>query len=149
MAQSVAAVSLDEEGHPQRAKLDQLPGFTRKAIANWASAALSTGSTVLSDGLAFCAGVTDAGGAHQPTVAGRRKPRELPLFLWVSTVLGNVETEPSGAYHPFAFGKYAERYLGEVTYRFDRCFDLRALPRRLLVDAVGSGPHPEAVDSES
>ena len=30
----VAAVSLDEDGHPLRAKLAQLPGFTRKAIAD-------------------------------------------------------------------------------------------------------------------
>ena len=45
----VAAVSLSEEGHPLRAKLTQLPGFTRKAIADWAGAALSPESIVISD----------------------------------------------------------------------------------------------------
>ena len=139
----LAAVSLDEEGHPLRAKLTQLPGFTRKAIAHWASAQLSPQSTVLSDGLACFAGVTDAGCAHRPTVVGGRKPKELPLFHWVNTVLGNVKTGLSGAYHSFAFGKYAERYLGAITYRFNRRFDLHALPNRLLVAAAASGPCPE------
>ena len=139
----VAAVSLDEEGHPLRAKLSQLPGFTRKAIADWAGAALSPQSTVISDGLACFAGVTDAGCAHEPTVVGGRKPKELPLFHWVNTVLGNVKTGLSGAYHSFAFGKYAERYLGAITYRFNRRFDLHALPSRLLVAAVSTSPCPE------
>jgi hypothetical protein len=137
----VAAVSLDDDGHPLRAKFTQLPGFTRKAIAEWASATLSPGSTVLSDGLACFAGVIDAGCAHQPTVVGGRKPKELPMFHWVNTVLGNVKSSLSGAYHAFGFNKYAERYLGAIAYRFNRRFDLRALPSRLLVAAVAAGPH--------
>ena len=139
----VAAVSLNEEGHPLRAKFTQLPGFTREAIADWASAALSPQSTVVSDGLACFAGVTDAGCTHQPTVVGGRKPKELPMFHWVNTVLGNVKTSLSGAYHAFGFSKYAERYLGAIAYRFSRRFDLHALPNRLLVAAVATGPHPE------
>ena len=139
----VAAVSLDSDGHPRRAKFTRLPGFTRKAIAAWASATLSPGSTVLSDGLACFAGVTDAGCAHQPTVVGGRKPKELPMFHWVNTVLGNVKSGLSGAYHAFGFDKYAERYLGAIAYRFNRRFDLHALPNRLLVAAVASGPRPE------
>ena len=139
----VAAVSLDEEGHPLRAKLSRLPGFTRKAIADWAGTALSPQSTVISDGLACFAGVTDAGCAHRPTVVGGRKPKDLPLFHWVNTVLGNVKTGLCGAYHAFAFGKYAECYLGAITYRFNRRFDLHALPGRLLVAAVVSSPCPE------
>jgi hypothetical protein len=139
----VAAVSLDAQGNPLRAKLAQLPGFTRKAIAEWASAALSPQSTVISDGLACFAGVTDVGCAHLPTVVGGRKPKELPLFHWVNTVLGNVKTSLSGAYHAFAFGKYAEHYLGAITYRFNRRFNLHALPNRLLLAAVANGPCPE------
>jgi len=138
----VAAVSLDGDGRPLRAKFSQLPGFTRKAIAAWASATLSPGSTVLSDGLACFAGVTDAGCTHQPTVVGGRKPKELPMFHWVNTVLGNVKSSLSGAYHAFGFDKYAERYLGAIAYRFNRRFDLHALPNRLLVAAVTTGPHP-------
>jgi hypothetical protein len=134
----VAAVSLDGDGHPLRAKLAQLPGFTRKAIAD-----LSPGSTVISDGLARFAGVTDAGFTHQPTVVGGRKPKELPLFHWVNTVLGNVKTGLSGAYHAFGFSEYAEHYLAAITYRFNRRFDLQALPNLLLVAAATCDPRPE------
>jgi hypothetical protein len=139
----VAAVSLNGDGHPLRAKFTQLPGFTRKAIAEWASAALSPQSTVISDGLACFAGVTDAGCVHQPTVVGGRKPKELPMFHWVNTVLGNVKSSLSGAYHAFGYSQYAERYLGAIAYRFNRRFDLHALPNRLLVAAVVTGPRPE------
>ena len=38
---------------------------------------------------------------------------------------------------------HAERYLGAIAYRFNRRFDLHALPNRLLVAAVASGPRPE------
>jgi hypothetical protein len=138
----IGAVSLDPEGHPLRAKFTQLPGFTRKALADWARANLSPASTVLSDGLACFAGVTDAGCAHQPTVVGTRKPKELPMFHWVNTVLGNLKTSLSGAYHGFGFSKYAERYLGAIAYRFNRRFDLHALPNRLLVAAVACAPCP-------
>jgi len=138
----IGAVSLDEEGHPLRAKFTQLPGFTRKALADWASANLGPASTVVSDGLACFAGVTDAGCAHQPTVVGSRKPKDLPMFHWVNTVLGNLKTSLSGAYHGFGFSKSTERYLGAIAYRFNRRFDLHALPNRLLVAAVACGPCP-------
>ena len=38
---------------------------------------------------------------------------------------------------------HAERYLGAITYRFNRRFDLHALPNRLLVAALATGPRPE------
>ncbi len=60
----VAAVSLNAEGHPVYAKMVPVPGFTRKAIADWAGATLSPGCQVISDGLACFAGVTDAGCEH-------------------------------------------------------------------------------------
>jgi len=139
----VAAVSLDENGHPLRAKLVPAPSFSREAITDGAGSELSPQSIVWSDGLACFAGVTDAGCEHRPTVVGGRKPKELPQFHWVNTVLGNVKTSLSGAYHAFDFGQYAARYLGAIAYRFSRRFDLRALPNRLLVAAVACGPRPE------
>jgi hypothetical protein len=66
----IGAVSLNDQGHPLRAKFTRLPGFTRTAIADWAGANLAPSSTVVSDGLACFAGVTDIGCTHQPTVVG-------------------------------------------------------------------------------
>ena len=139
----VAAVSLSDDGHPLRTTLTPVPGFTLKSIAQWAKGHLAPGSTVFSDGLACFSAVTEAGCTHQPTVVAGRKPKDLPEFQWINTVLGNLKTSLSGSYHAFDFRKYAARYLAAFTYRFNRRFDLEALPKRLLVAAVSCGPHPQ------
>ena len=74
--------------------------------------------------MACASAVSAAGCRHQPTVVGGRKPKELPEFQWINTLLGNLKTRLSGNCHGFAFRKYAARYLAAVTYRFNRRFDL-------------------------
>jgi transposase-like protein len=139
----VAAVSLNPDGHPLYAKMTPVPGFTRTAIAAWAANVLTPGCHVTSDGLACFAGVTDAGCGHQAIVVGSRKPKDLPEFSWVNTLLGNLKTSFGGAYHAFDFAKYGARYLGAFAYRFNRRFQLDTLPSRLLVAAIAAGPRPE------
>jgi transposase-like protein len=138
----VAAVSLSSEGHPLYTKMVPLPGFTRKAIAQWATADLAPDCHVTSDGLACFVGVTDAGCQHQAVIVGTRKPRDLPEFRWVNTVLGNLKSSFGGAYHAFDFAKYGARYLAAFAYRFNRRFHLETLPMRLLVAATTAGPRP-------
>lgn len=138
----VAAVSLTEENHPLRVRLTPVPGFTLTALAAWAKDYLAPGSVVFSDGLACFTAVTEAGCTHHPTVMAGRKPREVPEFKWINTVLGNLKTSLSGCYHAFNFRKYAARYLAAFCYRFNRRFDLRTLHQRLLVAAAGSAPQP-------
>jgi transposase-like protein len=139
----VAAVSVDAEGHPLYAKMTPVPGFTRKALTAWATDALSPGCQVISDGLACFAGVIDAGCEHHPTVVGDRKPKDLPQFLWVNTILGNLKTSLGGSYHSFDFAKYGARYLATFAYRFNRRFHLETLPMRLIIAAASVGPRPE------
>ena len=103
----IAAVSIDSAGHPHRIKLTPVTGFTTEAIAAWAKSHLAADCRVTSDGLTCFAAVSAAGCQHHPIVAGGRKPSELPEFRWVNTVLGNVKTSLSGAYHAFDFSKYA------------------------------------------
>lgn len=138
----IAAVSLTEEDRPFRVRLTPVPGFTLKAVAAWAKDYLAPGSAVFSDGLACFGAVTEAGCIHYPTVIARRKPKEVPEFKWINTVLGNLKTSLSGCYHAFDFQKYAARYLAAFCYRFNRRFDLRTLHQRLLVAAVSSSPQP-------
>ncbi len=130
----VAAVSISDEGRPRYAKLSPVSGFTSEAISKWAKSSLAPDTAVLSDGLACFAAVTDAGCTHTVEVVGKRKPRDLPQFKWVNTVLGNLKTMVSGAYKAFGYGKYAARYLGGFCYRFNRRFDLADLVTRLVVD---------------
>ena len=139
----VAALSLSTEGHPRFIKMAPIPGFTRKAIAQWAQDDLSPGCVVLSDGLACFAGVTDAGCQHQVLIAGGRKPKDLPEFSWIKPVLGNLKTSLGGAYHAFDFAKYGTRYLGAFAYRFNRRFQLDTLTTRLIVAAATTGPRPD------
>ena len=124
-------------------KMAPVPGFTRKAIADWAKADLSPGCRVISDGLACFAGVIDAGCQHQPTIVGGRKPKDLPQFRWINTLLGNLKTGFGGAYHAFDFAKYGSRYLAAFAYRFNRRFHLESLPMGLVAAAVSIGPRPE------
>jgi hypothetical protein len=98
---------------------------------------------VLSDGLSCFGGVIDAGCAHSYIVVGDRKPRDLPQFLWVNTVLGNLKTAISGAYKSFKFRKYASRYLGAFSYRFNRRVNLHGLVSRPFRDAFRSAPERE------
>ena len=106
---------------------------------------LEPGCDVRSDGLGCFAGVIDAGCAHSYIVVGSRKPRDLPQFTWVNTVLGNLKTSLSGTHHAFKFAKYAPAYLAGFAYRFNRRFDLRGLVTRLIVDVANTHPHPRHV----
>ncbi|MBU2738595.1 IS1595 family transposase [Acidithiobacillus concretivorus] len=139
----VAAVSVDAQEHPVYARFTTIKGFTGPAIADWARTTLDKACQVLTDGLPCFNGIADAGRGHAVIVSGGRKPRDLPQFSWVNTVLGNLKTSLSGAYHAFKFRKYAQRYLSTVTYRFNRRFNLAMLPMSLLRAAVNTGPRPE------
>ena len=126
-----------------RVKVSPLAAFTREAVAQWAKINLLAGSDVRSDGLNCFAGVIDAGCAHSYVVVGDRKPRDMPQFTWVNTVLGNLKTMIKGGYKAFKFAKYASHYLGAFAYRFNARFDLRALLRSLIGHAVAASPMRE------
>lgn len=138
----VVAVSLSDDGHPLRAKLSPVPGFTLEAIKQWAKAHLAAGCAVHSDGLACFTAVTAAQCTHLPVVVGGRKPKEMPEFLWINTMLGNLKTSLVGSYHAFDFQKYAARYLAAFAYRFNRRFDLKTLHNRLIIAAACCEPYP-------
>jgi len=139
----VAAVSLDHKGHPLYLKLKLVSGFTSKAIGTSAQARLLPGTLVRSDGLGCFASVADAGCIHLPAVVGDLKPRDLPEFNWVKTMLGNLKTTLAGTFHALRYSKYGEHYLAAIAYRFNRRFDLRSRVARLIVDVVRAKPIKE------
>ena len=101
----VAALSLDESGGPTHLRLDVVSGFTSQSIGKWAKTRLKPGCVVLSDGLSCFAAVTEAGCVHIPRVVGTLKPKDLPEFKWINTVLGNLKTTLSGAFHALKYRK--------------------------------------------
>lgn len=141
----VAAVSLNDAGNPVYIKVSLVAGFTNAAISTWAKSNLAPGASVLSDGLACFAAVVDAGCTHRVEIVGERKPKDLPQFKWVNTVLGNLKTMMSGAYKAVVYGKYADHYLGAFAYRFNRRFDLAGLVVRLIVDVCRANAVPARV----
>jgi len=141
----VAAVSLNAAGQPMRLKLDLVKGFTCESISTWAKASLLPATVVTSDGLACFAAVTDAGCVHSPRVVGALKPRHLPEFKWVNTMLGNLKTTLAGAFKALKFSKYAQTYLAAFAYRFNQRFDLRSLIATLIVDVARTRPIKEKV----
>ena len=141
----VAAVETDEAGHPQRVKLTVAEGFRLTEIAAWAQQHLSPGTQVLSDGLSCFNGVTAAGCIHESMVTGGGKAAvERPEFRWVNTILGNIKSALRGTYHAIR-PKYAQRYLAEFEYRFNRRFDLPDIIPRLVYVALRTPPMPECV----
>ena len=139
----VAAVQTNEHGHPLRMKLTVVEGFRLTEIAAWAQQHLGTGTRVVSDGLACFHGVTAAGCVHEPVVVGSgRAAVERPEFRWVNTILGNLKNALRGTYHAIR-PKYAQRYLSEFEYRFNRRFDLPDIIPRLVYVALRTPPMPE------
>jgi transposase/transposase-like protein len=139
----VAAVELNEMNRPIRIKMNQVTGFTLEAIKDWSEKHVVPGSTVTTDGLGCFRGVVQAGCKHIAKIVGGLKPKDLPLFQWLNTILGNIKTGLTGTFHAFKFNKYADRYLAEISYRFNRRFNLKTLHQRLLIAALACPPCPE------
>jgi len=127
----IAAISLNESGHPIHAKITPVIGFSSEAVGSWAMAHLDPDCAVLTDGLACFRSVITAGCSHEAVVTGSKHPNDLPQFRWVNTLLGNLKTSLSGTFHAFNFDKYAKRYLGGYCFRFNRRFSLPAMTQRI------------------
>jgi transposase-like protein len=139
----VAALELNDEGRPIYIKLDRVNGFTGAAIEDWTRKRVAPGSVVFSDGLTCFRAVVNAGCKHVSEIIGGRKPKDVPVFQWLNTIMGNVKTGLSGTYHAFDFKKYGDRYLAEVVYRFNRRFDLKGMLQCLLIDCIDCMPLSE------
>ncbi len=73
-------------------------------------------------------------------ILGELKPRDLPQFKWVNTVLGNLKTTLAGTFHSLKVPKYADDYLVAFAYCLNRRHDLRTLVARLIVDVARCKP---------
>ncbi|WP_445362153.1 IS1595 family transposase [Microbulbifer sp. ANSA003] len=139
----VAAVETTKEGRPTRIKLSIIKGFKSSEISTWSKKYLCSGSTVISDGLPCFNAIKEAGCVHDKIVCGGgRASVEEPEFYWVNTVLGNLKSALRSTYHAIR-PKYAQRYLAEFQYRFNRRFDLSALIPRLIYVSLRTPPMPE------
>ena len=140
----IVAVQTADDGRPLLTRMNRI-AFTREAVADWANQALAASARVTSDALDCFDGFRSNVADYQPVVvgSGRQAVVAHPEFRRVNTVLSNLKTAISGTYHAFKFAKYADRYLAEVQYRFNRRFDLGSILVRLVRAATLTPPRPE------
>ena len=74
---------------------------------------------------------------NQMQFSERNQPERIPLALW-----NRIKTALRGTYHAIR-PKYAQRYLSEFEYRFNRRFDLPDIIPRLAYVALRTPPLPE------
>jgi hypothetical protein len=143
----VAPLEVSDDNRPILLRLNRVSGFTNDAIEAWSVDSLAPGSIVFSDGLACFRAVAAAGCDHVPVVIGGRKPKDVPLFQGLNIIIGNVKTALSATHHAFKFKKYGDRYLAEMSNRFNRRFYLKGLLQRLLIAGIGCEPKSERLRS--
>jgi len=139
----VAAVSINEEGHPMRMRLSAVNGFKKKELTSWAKAHLTPKSIVISDGLACFRAVKDAEMLHLAVVTGGGPSSvEWPYFKWVNTMISNVKNSMHGTYHAIN-QKHLPRYLAEFCFKFNRRFDLESMVEKLIAASIKTAPMPQ------
>jgi hypothetical protein len=139
----VAAVSLDEAGHPIHMKVAKVETFSFAAIADWAQDTLGRGCEVISDGLACFRAVAVVGCIHQPVIVNGRHPEDLPDFRWINTEIRTLKTSFSGTFYALRFEKHADRYLEAFCYRCNRRFHLEEMMGKILRATCNCTATPE------
>jgi predicted RNA-binding Zn-ribbon protein involved in translation (DUF1610 family) len=139
----LAAVSAAPDGKAAKVCLSKQPA-TGEDVVVFCLNTLEPGSLVVSDGApSFNYVKWNQLAEHQPIVTGGGKQAcEIPQLKAVNTVLGNLKTAITGTYHAFNFAKYADRYLAEFQYRFNRRFNLGVLMQSLIRAAAACKPVP-------
>ncbi len=97
----VAAVSLDDAGHPIHVRVAKVETISFAAIADWAKEALARGCEVISDGLAYFLAVTEVGCTHQAVIVNGCHPKDLPEFGWINTVISNLKPASAVSSMPY------------------------------------------------
>lgn len=141
----VAAVQTTANSQPERIKLQVVDGFRKDTIRDWARQAIAPGSTVISDGLHCFRAIEQVNCEHDRIVCGGGKASvKESEFYWVNTTLGNLKSALRSTYHAIR-PKYAQRYLSEFSYRFNRRFNLQDMIARLSYVSLRTPPMPETL----
>ncbi len=136
----VAAVTTDSNKHPLKIKLDTIDSFSRSDIENWTKSHIVPKSHIITDGLNCFTGVEKTC-SHEIYVSAHLTEDEKEThFKWVDTILSNVKTLISGTFHSIQYQHFAFRYLAEITYRFNRRYDLKKIFYDLCNTVISTKP---------
>lgn len=139
----LAAVSAAKDGKAAKVCLSKQPAKAVDVLVFLLNR-LAPGSVVVSDGApSFNYARWNGIAEHRPIVTGGGKQAcEIPQLKAVNTVPGNLKTVITGTFHAFKFDKYADRYLAEYQFRFNRRFVLGSLAQAIIRAAASCKPTP-------
>jgi hypothetical protein len=124
-------------------RLSRLKGFRKAEVAAWSAKHFHEGAHVVSDGLNCFAAVTEAGCTHKVLITSNAPSNvTLKSFTWVNTILDHVENAICGTYNAIA-PKHLPRYLAQVSYHFNRRFQLTEILPEFGYEAVRTPPMPQ------
>ncbi len=136
----MAAVETGLDCSVRYVRFDTLPNLSADSIKCWAKKALNSQAHLITDGYSSLKVTNQVVTQHEAIIVSPGKSSDQESFRWVNTVISNLKNSMRGAYHGFKVEKYAQRYLAEAQYRFNRRFQLEELVPRLLYACAQNGP---------
>ena len=130
------AVSTDEKGKPQFAKMGVVDIVNNHTAQEFITKAIATGCTVTTDGYTVYPQLKGLGYDHERVLSSEPEAEE--KFHWVHTIIANAKAFIIGTFHGLD-KKHLQAYLNEFCYRFNRRYWRSQLFNRLL-DACINGP---------
>ena len=138
----IAAIQTDLRHHPELLVLNPLKELIPQEIDAWSKKHLSQSCCVFSNNKE-CFKALDNFCEHRTCTTSNTGGLDFnEECKWAIIVLRNVTTSFSGALHAFKFRKYGQRYLGNMQFRFNHRFDLKACFYEVLNNAISSPPKP-------
>ncbi len=136
----IVAIATNKEKHPLKIKLDPVKSFTKIEVERWTTKHIVPGSHIVTDALNCFTGVEETckHEVHVSLIMSEQDKEE--HFKWINTILSNVKTLISGTFHAIECHRYAFRYFGEITYRFNRRWDLKKIFYDLCSTVISTSP---------
>ncbi|MGA9599384.1 MAG: transposase [Methylocystis sp.] len=131
-----------DDGKPHQIILRRLKTFSKHALEQLASTALTPGAEVVSEGLACFSAVVEAGCSHKAIVTGSGPEVAKRLaFKWVNMALGNIKAALVGTYRAVR-EKEVARSLADFQYRLTADTTFGEMIRGLASVALATPPMP-------
>jgi len=127
-----------------RVRLAVIEDATQVSTTSFAAANVTTGSMVLTDGLASYAELAEAGFVHRPRVIGKNRKNASKLLPGVHRIASLLKRWLLGTHQGAVRPRYLQAYLHEFEFRFNRRKSRHRgkLVFRLAELAVAAPPHP-------
>jgi transposase-like protein len=136
-AKALVAVGLTPDGRPRFARIQTIRRLDARSVEAFAAAAITSGSTIRTDGLSAYNGLKARGYTHEPTVAPGKTKED--VLHWAHIVISNAKAFITGTFHGLG-DRHLQQYLAEFCYRFNRRHREAELFDRLLFACATAVP---------